>query len=473
MNKSENKHTTDMTRGSPLRLILTFALPLLLGDCFQLVYSTVDTMVAGHFLGEGAIAAIGSTGVVFSLLMNFTWGLNSGYCISLSRAFGSGDRTQFRRSVAVMVLLNALIAVLFTSLALTAIAPVMRLLKTPDTIFADARRYIAIIIGGMTATVAYNMATGFMNAVGNSRVPLYFLIFSSVVNVALDLLFVALFGWGIAGCAAATVIAQSLSAVLCFAYILRTYADLLPRRSDMSRAALVPLVREMLSAGLSMALMQSVVGLGTVVLQRAINLLGTDYIAAHAASRKLFDLLMVPMSTLAIANATFTSQNYGAKRLDRIREANRTLIFWELLWSLFSVAVAWLGGRSLAVWLTGTANEVIVSNAALYLRFSTLFFFPLGVLFVLRYSMQALGHKIVPVLSSGIELTFKILFALAIVPALGYWGVILTEPITWVLCAATLAVVYVTRGRQKESKSAEHITTGENYDRTRKTQSRS
>lgn len=462
MNKNENNHTTDMTRGSPLRLILSFALPILLGDCFQLVYSTVDTMVAGHFLGDRAIAAVGSTGVVFSLLMNFTWGLNSGYCIALSRAFGSGDRAQFARSVAVMVLLNALVAVLFTSLALVAIAPVMRLLKTPDAIFADAHRYIAVIIGGMTATVAYNMATGFMNAVGNSRVPLYFLIFSSLVNVALDLLFVAAFGWGISGCAAATVIAQSLSAVLCIAYILRTYADLLPRRENFRRSELAPIFGEMLSTGLSMALMQSVVGLGTVVLQRAINLLGTEYIAAHAASRKLFDLLMVPMATLAIANATFTSQNYGAKRLDRIREANRKLILAELLWSLFSVAVAFLGGRSLAVWLTGTENEVIVSNAALYLRFSTLFFFPLGVLFVLRYSMQALGHKIVPVLSSGIELAFKIIFALAIVPALGYWGVILTEPVTWVLCAATLAVVYATRGRQKKSKSPEHKIIGAN-----------
>lgn len=431
-----------------MRLVFLFALPLLIGDFFQLVYNTVDTMVAGHFIGEQAIAAIGSTGVIFALIMNFTWGLNSGYCIVLSREFGAGRKERFRKTVAAMLLLNLAISLIFTAAALFAISPVMHLLKTPQEIFDGASAYIIIIIWGMTATVTYNMATGFMNAIGNSRVPLYFLLFSSALNIALDIVFVVCFKLGIAGCAFATVFAQAVAAFLSVLYIIKNFRDLLPRRADFKGEK--SLVFEMFATGLSMALMQSVVGLGTVVLQRAINLLGTGFIAAHTASRKIFDILMVPMSTLAIANATFTSQNYGAGKLDRIRAANRKLILVEFVWSLLSLAVAWLFSRPLAIWLTGTRNELIVSNAALYMKFSTLFFFPLGVLFVLRYSMQALGHKVVPVLSSGIEFAMKIVFAFAIVPKLGYWGVVITEPVTWVMCAATLALVYITRGHQKE-----------------------
>ena len=441
--------TTDMTNGNPLRLILLFALPLLIGDFFQLVYNTVDTMVAGHFIGERAIAAIGSTGVIFALIMNFTWGLNSGYCIVLSREFGAGRKEQFRKAVAAMIFLNIAISVVFTVAARFAIVPVMQLLKTPQEIFLDASAYIIIIIWGITATGAYNMACGFMNAIGNSRIPLYFLIFSSVLNIILDIVFVVYLKMGIAGCAFATVIAQAVAAILSILYIIKNYRDLLPRHSDFKSGK--TLVKEMCTTGLSMALMQSVVGLGTVVLQRAINLLGTELIAAHTASRKLIDILMIPMTTLAVANATFTSQNYGAKKLDRIRTTNKNLLLVELGWSLLSLAVAWFFSRPFAVWLTGTQNEVIISNAALYLKFSTIFFFPLGILFVLRYSMQALGHKVVPVLSSGIEFSMKIVFAFAIVPNLGYWGVIITEPVTWVMCAVTLLIVYATKGHQKEN----------------------
>lgn len=444
---TEKKDTLDMTRGKPLSLILSFALPILLGNCFQLVYGTVDTMVAGYFLGEGAIAAIGATGVIFSLIMTFSWGLNGGYCISLSRAFGSGDRALFKKCAAAMLTLNLIVTIILTAASLLLIEPAMRLLKTPDEIFSEALSYITVVIAGLFATVAYNMASGFMNSVGNSRTPLFFLIFSSLLNVALDVLFVVVLSCGIWGCAVATVIAQAISAVLGMSYIARHYKELLPQKKDFAFDKDV--FAELGAQGLSMALMHSVVGLGTVALQRAINLLGTEFVAAHAASRRLFDLLMVPMSTLAIANSTFTSQNYGAGKLERVREANKKLILIELAWSIFSLAFSFALGKPLARALTGSQSPAIIENAALYLRFSTLFFFPLGVLFVLRYSMQALGHKALPVISSAIELSLKFVFAFAVVPSLGYWGVIMTEPVTWVLCALLLAASYLTVGRQR------------------------
>lgn len=436
-----------MTEGSPVRLILAFAVPMFIGNVFQQAYSMADTMIAGRFLGEQAIAAIGATATLYSLLMNIAWGLNNGYCVVLSRAFGAGDMSRFRRSVAAMIALNVGIALVLTALSLALLRPLMGLLRTPADIFDQAYRYIVIILAGMITTVAYNACSGYLRAMGNSRTPLVFLILSSLLNIALDLVFIVALHMGVGGAALATVLAQGVSAALCGGYIWRNYREYLPGRGDLrpERAN----VGEMFTTGFSMAMMQAVFALGSVILQRAINALGSAVITAHTASRRVYEMLMVPMSTLASADSTFVGQNYGAGKCDRIVEANRKTLLMELGWSLVSVAACWLLGRRLMVWLTGTSNEQIIQNALLNLRLSTACFFPLGALLALRYSMQAMGHKVLPVLSSTIELAGKIVSAAALVPALGYLGVALTEPVIWCLCAAFLVVFYVTVGRQK------------------------
>ena len=440
----------NMTVGSPVRLILAFALPMFIGNVFQQAYNMVDTMIAGRFLGEQAIAAIGATATLYSLLMNIAWGLNNGYCVVLSRAFGAGDMGRFRRSVAAMIALNIAVALVLTALSLAFLRPLMGLLHTPADIFGQAYRYILIILAGMVTTVAYNACAGYLRAMGNSRTPLVFLILSSLLNIGLDTLFIVALHMGVGGAALATVLAQGVSAVLWGGNIWRNYRAYLPGRGDLRPERAI--AGEMFATGFSMAMMQAVVAMGSVLLQRAINTLGSAVITAHTASRRVYEMLMVPMSTLASADSTFVGQNYGAKKLDRIVEANRKTLLMELAWSLVSIALCWLLGRRLMVWLTGTSNEQIIQNALLNLRLSTACFFPLGALLALRYSMQAMGHKVLPVLSSAIELAGKIVSAAALVPALGYLGVALTEPVIWCLCAAFLAVSYVTVGRQKGEK---------------------
>lgn len=437
-----------MTEGTPIRLIMAFAIPLLIGNIFQQVYNLADTMIAGHYLGSDAIAAIGATGVLYSLLMNIAWGLNNGYCIVLSRIFGSGDREKFQKGVSVMIELNAGIALALTVFSVLFLRPMMRLLRTPADIFEQSYLYIVIILAGLITTVAYNACAGYLRSMGNSRTPLYFLILSSLLNLALDTVFIVFLNLGIAGTALATVIAQAVSALLCGWYIFRNYKEYLPSFSSLRPEK--ETAAEMFSTGLSMALMQSVFSLGSVILQRSINELGTAIITAHTASRRVYELLMIPMSTFSNANSTFVGQNYGAKKYRRIIEANRKMLGVEFLWSLFSIAFSWTLGRPLILWLTASSDERIISSALLSLRMSTACFFPLGALFILRYSMQAMGHKVLPVLSSTIELLVKVFSAAVLVPSLGYMGVAVTEPVIWCLCAAFLAVFYITTGHQKQ-----------------------
>ncbi len=449
MNHTTSK-ITNMTEGNPVRIIMAFAVPLFIGNVFQQVYNLVDTMIAGHFLGDGAIAAIGATSVLYSLLMNLAWGLNNGYCIILSRIFGSGNREDFRSGAATMIKLNLGMGILLTVISVTFLRPMMRLLLTPEEVFDQSYLYIVIILGGMLTTIAYNGCAGFLRAIGNSRTPLYFLILSSLLNLALDTAFVVLLHTGIAGAALATVIAQAVSALLCMGYIFRNYKEYLPRSSDWKTNR--KLSTEMFSTGFSMALMQCVFSLGSVILQRSINALSTNTITAHTAARRVYEMLMIPMSTLSSATSTFVGQNYGAKKYHRIVEANRKMLLVELAWSVFSILVCWTLGKPLIVLLTATKNKEIIENALLNLRLSTACFFPLGALFILRYSMQAMGHKVLPVLSSTIELVVKIISAAVLVPAIGYLGVAVTEPVIWCLCALFLGTFYVTIGHQKQTE---------------------
>ena len=451
MNHTTSK-ITNMTEGNPVRIIMAFAVPLFIGNVFQQIYNLVDTMIAGHFLGDGAIAAIGATSVLYSLLMNLAWGLNNGYCIILSRIFGGGDREDFRSGAATMIKLNLGIGILLTVVSVAFLKPMMRLLLTPEEVFDQSYLYIVIILGGMITTIAYNGCAGFLRAIGNSRTPLYFLILSSLLNLTLDTVFVVLLHTGIAGAAFATVIAQAVSALLCMGYIFRNYKEYLPRLSDWKINR--ELSAEMFSTGFSMALMQCVFSLGSVILQRSINALNTNIITAHTAARRVYEMLMIPMTTISSATSTFVGQNYGAKKYHRIVEANRKMLLVQLAWSVFSILVCWTLGSPLIVLLTATKNKEIIENALLNLRLSTACFFPLGALFILRYSMQAMGHKVLPVLSSTIELVVKVISAAALVPALGYLGVAVTEPVIWCLCALFLGIFYVTIGHQKQTEES-------------------
>lgn len=433
--------TSDMTKGTPIKVIAYFAIPLFIGTLFQQAYNIVDTMIAGHKLGDDAIAAIGATAALYSVLIYFANGMNNGFGVVMAQIFGSRNIAKMRKAVAAAVILNTATTVLLTAAVLPFLRLLLKLLDTPADIFEMSYRYIFIILAGMIATIAYNMCAGFMRAVGNSRTPLYFLIISCAVNIGLDFLFIMGLNMGVVGAALATVLAQLISAVFCAVYIMKKYGGYMPAKSDWRISW--DLAKEMLSTGASMGLMSSVLAIGSIILQKGINNLGKDIITAHTASRRIFEFLMMPLQAIANACATFVGQNFGAKQFERIRRGMKQVLWLELAWSLVSAAVAFPGGGFLVRIVTGTDNADIIANAAYNLEVCTVFFFPLGILFVLRNSMQAMGHKIAPVFSSGIELAVKVLSCIFVIPVMKYKGVVFTEPVIWALCAAFLAAVYL------------------------------
>lgn len=436
----------DMTTGNPIKLILLFAIPLFIGNIFQQIYNMVDTMVVGYALGDDAIAAIGATSSLYNLIVNFGWGLNNGYAIVCTHRFGAHDAKGFRQSVAGTMVLNFLVTVCLTTLALLFLPQLMQFMNTPEGIFQEAYQYIAIIYGGMIATLGYNMFASILRAMGNSRAPLYFLIVSSVINVILDIAFVMGLKMGLAGAALATIIAQAISALLCGGYFFKNYRDLWPKKEDFHLPSFM--WKELLSTGSAMALMVVVIDFGSVIYTRANNVLGESFITAFSASRRLMYMMMQPLITVSTANATFVGQNWGAGKTTRIRQTLKKVLLLQISWSVLAAAIIWIFGAALIKLTTGTSDPEIIKNAVLSLRIHFSLFIPLGIIFVLRNTMQSMGHKIAPVLASCIELAMKIVSATVLIPQLGYLGTCITEPVTWVIMAAFLLIVYGTQRKK-------------------------
>lgn len=428
---TEKRRRGDMTQGDALRSILAFAAPVFLGNLFQQAYSMADTMVAGYRLGDYAIAAIGATSSLYLLLISLSAGVNNGYSIVITQCFGARGEAKLRAAIAGTMLLNGAAALALTSAALFFLKPLLYFMRIPDVIFADAYRYIAVICAGLAATVLYNMFAGILRAFGNSRVALYVLILSSVCNIILDLFFVVILDMGIVGAAFATVIAQALSAIGCALYLYRAYRFLLPGFSDFRVGK--GMLAELLSQGFSLGLAFCVVDLGSVIFQRANNSLGEAVISAHTAARRIIEMMMEPMGTIEMAAVVFVGQNWGAGKVARIKDALRRMVGMELVWAFVSCALIFPFGGTLVRLLTGTADEGIVGNAVMSLRWHIGFFPVLGSFLVLRASLQAMGKKVVPVIASCLELSVKLASALFLIPKIGFLGSSVTEPIAWTL----------------------------------------
>ena len=445
--------TKDMTKGDPVKVILLFAVPLLIGNIFQQVYNIVDTMAAGYNLGDSAIAAIGATSSLFSVLVDFASGMNSGFGIIIARSYGAKDHENLKKSIASSLVLNIITTVLITAGALVFLKPLLHVLNVPAEIFDDAYIYIFIIIAGMISRILYNMCAGILRAVGNSRTPLYFLIFSSMLNLAMDFALIMGVHMGVAGAALATVIAETASAVLSGIFIMRKYSDILPSRRHFTWDK--ELMQDMLSTGFSMAMMLCIVDLGSVLYQRAINNLGGTLIVAHTSARKIIGIFMMPISSIATANSTFVSQNRGAKEYERIRSSLGKVLIIETGWSVFSCILAFLFGASAVHYLTNTTDPEVIANAVLSIRLHFLFYPSLGILLALRTTMQAMGEKIAPVISSGFELAFKVLAGFILIPSFGYIWVCLTEPVVWTVCMIFLIIWYLVKNPVRKAMNAE------------------
>ena len=301
MTGRERQAAVDMTRGSPVKLILRFTLPLLIGQMMQQIYTLTDTMITGHFIGDAAIAAIGASTSLNDLMINFANGMCNGCGIIIGQLYGAQKMDKLRRATAVMLMFGVGLGALLTLGVMIGIEPLMRLLNTPESVFDEAMRYAAVVCGGVGVTILYNMCASFMRSLGNGRMPLVFLTISCVLNIALDTLFVVVLHIGVVGTALATLIAQCISALLSVAYIARAFKPFLPRKADFRAPA--GLWTQMAASGLSMGLMNSVYALGSLTMQRAINTLGETVMAAHTSARRILSLTGAPMSNLGTAGA--------------------------------------------------------------------------------------------------------------------------------------------------------------------------
>ncbi len=439
--EKEIKKTNDMTIGNPIKLIISFAIPLFIGNVFQQIYNIADTMIIGHKLGDMAIASIGATSSLYGLNINFALGLNSGYGIIVAQSFGAKNEEKLRKSIATMITLNLIIATLLTIFSHVFLRSFMRMMNIPESIFDEAYTYISIILGGMLVTICYNMFAGIMRALGNSRTPLYFLILAVILNVCLDILFVMTFNLGVAGAAIATVIAQTLAALLCGIYLLRKYGDILPKKEDFKLE--MPLVKEMSSSGFAMAMMLCVVDIGSVIYQSSINELGELLIVSHTAARKIISIFMMPISSIATANSTFVSQNWGAGKKQRIKDGLRKIIAIAVGYGVFAFVMLFFLGGLVVQFITGTNDSEVIKNAVLSVRIHASCFSALGVLLVLRTTLQSMGYKVAPVISSVFELSGKIISGMWLIPSFGYLYVCLTEPVIWNICALFLIIVFL------------------------------
>lgn len=428
----------DLTKGAPVPLILTFTVPVLLGNLLQLLYNLADTRIVGSFLGEQALAAVGATNPLNNLLIGLLVGLTNGFAITTARRFGANDREGVRRSVGAIFVLAALTAVVLTAAGLAFLKPLLQLLNTPAGLLPTSMAYFRVIILGTAATMFYNVCATVLRAVGDSVTPLLFLMLSTALNVALDLLFVGPLGLGVQGAALATVLAQLISVLLCLLVMRRRFGDIWPRRADFQVGA--QLAGQLFGAGVSMAMMYCLVNVGSVILQGVINTFGTDIIVAHTAARRLTELFMLAFSAFGVTMATYCSQNLGAHKPARIRRGLRATLFiaWGLC--LVVVAVTYLFAPRLVYLVTGSQNPDIIGTAVWYLRIDTLFYWITAAISILRNALQGVGDRVTPLVSSGIELCGKIAVVLFLTPRLGYFGIILAEPLVWAVMVLPLAV---------------------------------
>lgn len=430
--------TLDMTSGNILRILLTFALPVFFGSLLQQFYNLADTAIAGNMLGDAALAQIGATSALYSMLTTFSVGLNNGFAISVSRWFGAGDNRKMKQAAAWMMVFSLSIGLFLAALLFLLRCPLLRLLQTPDTAFAGALAYITVIFLGLPFTMLYNMEASLLRAIGNSVVPLLFLAFSSVLNIILDVWFLGSLHMGIQGAAIATVLAQAVSALLGLFYLYRSY-PLLRFSFDSLRTGF-SFALDVFFNGLSMALMNAVYNIGSVILQGSINALGSTYIAAQVGGRRLAEMFMLPGDSLGASMATYSSQNFGAGKRKRIGDGAKIACALYLIWWLAALLFTFTIALAVIRLITGSQDPEVLSNALMYLQVCVPIFPPMGFLVILRNCLQGMHHRYVPLFCSVLELIGKILFALFLVPSIGYRAVCFCEPTTWIICCAVICI---------------------------------
>ncbi len=434
--------TKDMTSGHPTSLIVGFAVPLLLGNIFQQLYNMVDSIVVGRGVGVNALAAVGATGSINFLVLGFVIGLTTGFSILISQYYGANNYDEMRRSVTMSAYLSIGATMVITAVSVLGARPLLQLMNTPAKILEDALTYIVIIFWGIGSTIAFNLFSAMLRALGDSRTPLYAMIVSSLINIGLDIYFVMSLNMGVAGAAYATVIAQVASCIICVVRIMgikdlhlkKSYWQL---RSD--------LLYRLFKLGVPVACMNSVTAVGVMVLQFVVNGYGSVYVAAYSTANKLMNLAEQPGSTFGLAMATFAGQNLGAKQYQRIKVGlNKTILISTCVNIVLAAVLIFFGKPILALMVS--ADEIqVIDIAHQYIVICVLALWILGLLFIYRSSLQGMGDTLIPMVSGAIEFITRIIIALLLPGIIGFHSIATAEISAWITATALLMFTFYKR----------------------------
>ena len=435
----------EMTSGASFPLILNFTLPLLLGNLLQQTYSLMDAAIVGKYLGINALASVGaSTSVVF-LILGFCTGCCSGFSIPVAQKFGARDYVTMRRFISVSLKISGVMSVAIAIITSLLCAFILRTMQTPENIFDGAYIYLLITFIGIPCTFYYNLLSGIIRALGDSKTPFWFLLLSAVLNIILDLFCIIVLGWGVAGAAIATVFSQGVSSVLCYVYMNRKYEILKTTPSE--RRFRSDIARQLLGIGVPMGLQFSITAIGSIMLQSSNNALGTACVAAFTAAMRVKMFFMCALDSLGIAMATYSGQNYGAGKPVRIWQGIKSSYVMMLVYVAAINIVIWCFAEKFALLFIDPSETEVIKDTALFLHINLSFFPLLGSLIILRYTIQGAGYTKLAMFSGVSEMVARIMVSLVVVPLFGYLGVCYGDPTAWLFANLFLtpAFIYVYR----------------------------
>ncbi|MBO5291977.1 MAG: MATE family efflux transporter [Lachnospiraceae bacterium] len=432
----------DMTKGSPVKLIFKFMLPLIVGNIFQQFYNMADTIIVGRAVGVQALAAVGATGTIMFLIIGFMQGLTTGFTVLTSQRFGAGDLDGLRKSVGNAAVLSIVVTVVMTVLSVAFMRPLLTLMKTPEDIFESAWQYITIICLGMGFTILYNLLSSILRAVGNSVVPLIFLVISAVLNIALDLVFILGCHLGVAGAAIATITAQAVSGILCLFYIRKKVPLLKLSKTDWQLDYYC--VRNELSIGVPMALQFSITAVGTILVQVALNILGSTVVAAYTAAGKVEQLVTQPFVAMGMTMATYGGQNRGVNDLDRIRKGVKAA---NIISAVYAIVIAFVIVNTfqyvIRLFVSGEEVGQIMEYGKTYILICGSCFVPLGMIFIFRNILQGCGFSFWPMMGGVVELVSRCVMAFAAAQYKSYVGVCAANASAWLTAGIFLWIAYL------------------------------
>ena len=425
-----NNTTKDMTSGSTMKLILGFAVPLLMGMLFQQVYSLVDTIIVGRFLGVSALAAVGATGSINFLIIGFCQGICNGFALPVAQRFGAKDYDGLRKYVGNSAVLAVLFGGAITLITVIACRPILQMMQTPSDIIDLSYNYIVVIFAGIPAIMLYNILSAYLRSLGDSVTPVIFLVISAGLNIGLDLLFIVTFKWGVFGAAFATVLSQAVSGILCLILIIKKFDILHLKRDDWKLDW--DYTRYLLIMGLPMGLQYSITAIGSVILQSSVNTLGSTAVASMTAGSRISMFVVCPFDALGSTMATFGGQNVGAGRLDRLGRGLRSAVTLGAIYSALILVVLIFFGRDLILLFVNASEVTVIAQSKQFLVTNAAFYLMLALVNIVRFLIQGMGFSGFAVFAGVFEMVARALVGLVFVPIFGFIAACFASPLAWI-----------------------------------------